>query len=101
MCGAAAPGLIDVSLQEAWLPRRKSAASALRAALILCADHELNVSTFTARCIASARATPYEVVIGALAAMKGRRHGGHTAEVEALFHETYRARRHREILVNH
>ena len=101
MCGAAAPGLIDVSLQEAWLPRRKSAASALRAALILCADHELNVSTFTARCIASARATPYEVVIGALAAMKGRRHGGHTAEVEALFLETDRARRPREILVNH
>jgi len=101
MCGAAAPGLIDVSLQEAWLPRRKSAASALRAALILCADHELNVSTFTARCIASARATPYEVVIGALAAMKGRRHGGHTAEVEALFQETDRARRPREILVNH
>jgi citrate synthase len=100
MCGAADPGLIDVSLQEAWLPRRKTAAAALRAALILCADHELNVSTFTARCIASARATPYEVVIGALAAMKGRRHGGHTAEVEALFRETGRARRLREILVN-
>src|SRR5262249_38068406 len=61
---------------------------------------ELNVSTFTARCIASARATPYEVVIGALAALKGRRHGGHTAEVESLFQETVRARRPREILAN-
>src|SRR5207302_10341 len=75
VCGRAVSGPIDVSLQEAWLPRRKTVVPALRAALILCADHELNVSTFTARCIASARATPYEVVIGALAALKGRRHG--------------------------
>jgi citrate synthase len=98
VCGRAASGPIDVSVQEAWLPRREAAAPALRAALILCADHELNVSTFTARCIASARATPYEVVIGALAALQGRRHGGSTAEVEALFRETSRARRPREIL---
>jgi citrate synthase len=99
VCGAEARGPIDISLQKAWSPRRKTA-SALRAALILCADHELNVSTFTARCIASARATPYEVVIGALAALKGRRHGGHTVEVEALFQESGRARRPRDILAN-
>ncbi len=100
VCGAAASGPVDVSLQEAWLPRRKATAPVLRAALILCADHELNVSAFTARCIASARATPYEVVIGALAALKGRRHGGLTAEVETFFHEAARARRPREILAN-
>src|SRR5215813_5462157 len=100
VCGAAVSGPADLSLQSAWSPRRKSAAPALRAALILCADHELNVSTFTARCIASAQATPYEVVIGALAALKGRRHGGQTAEVEALFRETGRARRPRETLAN-
>jgi citrate synthase len=100
MCGAAAAGPIDASLQEAWLPRRRTVAPALRAALILCADHELNVSTFTARCIASARATPYEVVTGALAALKGRRHGGHTAEVETFFQEPKGVRRPREILVN-
>ncbi|MBO0861697.1 MAG: hypothetical protein J2P21_25070, partial [Chloracidobacterium sp.] len=98
VCGAATAGAIDVSLQKAWLPRHKAATPALRAALILCADHELNVSAFTARCIASARATPYEVVIGALAAMKGRRHGGHTAEVESLIHEVAMTRRAREIL---
>ena len=100
VCGAAASGPVDVSLQKAWSPRRKTAAPALRAALILCADHELNVSTFTARCIASARATPYEVVIGALAALRGRRHGGHTAEVESLFREAVMARRPRETLAN-
>jgi citrate synthase len=100
ICGFTASGPIDISLQETWSPRRKTVSRALRAALILCADHELNVSTFTARCIASARATPYEVVIGALAALKGRRHGGYTMEVEALFRETGRARRPREILAD-
>jgi len=100
VCGFAASGPIESSLQRAWLPRRKMVAPAIRVALILCADHELNVSTFTARCIASARATPYEVVNGALAALKGRRHGGHTAEVDALFQEISRVRRPREILAN-
>src|SRR5205823_12757497 len=70
---------------RAWTPNRRSVAPALRAALILCADHELNVSAFTARCVASARATPYEVVLGALAAFRGRRHGGISEQVEMLF----------------
>ncbi|HMG35370.1 MAG TPA: citrate synthase family protein [Blastocatellia bacterium] len=100
VCDQLTSGPIDESLQRAWLPRRSAAASALRAALILCADHELNVSAFTARCIASARATPYEVVIGALAALKGKRHGGYTEEVESLFREAGRGRDPREVLAN-
>ncbi|PYT68561.1 MAG: citrate synthase [Acidobacteria bacterium] len=80
----AAPPL-EQALVRAWTPNRRSVAPALRAALILCADHELNVSAFTARCVASARATPYEVVLGALAAFRGRRHGGISEEVEMLF----------------
>jgi citrate synthase len=55
--------------------------------LILCADHELNVSSFTARCVASAGATPYAVVGAGLAALTGLRHGGNTGRVEALFAE--------------
>ena len=47
-------------------------ADVLRAALILCADHELNVSSFTARCVASAGSHPYAVVIAGLAALEGR-----------------------------
>jgi len=90
-------GPIDTALTEAWLPTRKSAAPALRAALILCADHELNVSAFTARCIASARATPYEVVIGALAAFRGPQHGGVSEQVEALFEQTERTDRLRDV----
>jgi len=98
VCGCSAPSPIDVALTEAWTPKRKSTASAFRAALILCADHELNVSAFTARCIASAGATPYEVVIGALAALRGRRHGGASEEVDALFREAEETHQHRDVL---
>jgi citrate synthase len=51
------------------------------------ADHELNASTFVARCVASTGATPYAVVSAALSALSGRRHGGAAARAEALFHE--------------
>src|SRR5271157_5650462 len=59
-------------------------ADLLRRCLVLIADHELNPSTFVARCVASTGATPYAVVIAALAALSGRRHGGQSARVEAL-----------------
>lgn len=78
---------IGRSLQQAWLPERDDAAAWLNAALILCADHELNISAFTARCVASAAATPYAVVQGGLAALQGSKHGGYTARVQALFRE--------------
>jgi citrate synthase len=81
---------LEQPLVQAWTPHRKSVAHALRAALTLCADHELNVSAFTARCIASARSTPYEVVLGALAAFRGRRHGGVSEEVEMLFRDAHK-----------
>ena len=60
--------------------RRRSVARAL----ILCADHELNVSSFTARCVASAGSHPYAVVIAGLAALEGTRHGGASARVESM-----------------
>ena len=68
-----------------------SSAAALRqpieAALVLCADHELNVSAFTARCVASAGAPPHAAVAAGLAAVGGVRHGGQTERVEALLDE--------------
>lgn len=76
-----------VALQQAWLPEVGNAAAWLNSALILCADHELNISAFTARCVASAGATPYGVVQAGLAALQGSKHGGYTARVEALFRE--------------
>jgi citrate synthase len=72
------------ALQQAWAPAQPDTAPLLSAALILCADHELNVSAFTARCVASAGSAPYAVVIAALAALQGYRHGGCTAQTAAL-----------------
>ena len=67
---------MHVALQNAWAPRRPAAADAIRTALVLSADHELNVSAFTARCAASAGACPYDVVSAAMATLKGYKHGG-------------------------
>jgi citrate synthase len=53
----------------------------------LCADHELNVSAFAARVVASAQANPYAVVQAGLAALQGARHGGHTERSAALLRE--------------
>src|SRR5579859_3336170 len=90
-------GRVAERLAQGWRrgPRKnpdtgRRAAQAVRlieAALILCADHELNTSAFTARCVASVRGTPYQVVIAALAALQGWRHGGTSDRVEALFDE--------------
>ena len=48
------------TLAQAWQPE---STALLNAALILCADHELNASSFTARVVASVEANPYAVVL--------------------------------------
>lgn len=88
---------IDATLAAGWGVQRH--VHVLRAALILCADHELNVSTFTARCVASAGGSPYGVVIAGLAALEGVKHGGTTARVEGLWDSLRRARDVRAALV--
>ena len=65
----------------------REAQGLLRAALVLCADHELNVTAMAARCAASAGATLYDAVGAGLAALRGRRHGGGMARIEALLRE--------------
>lgn len=47
----------------------------LRRALVLCADHELNASSFAARCVASTGAQLHAALLGGLAALSGPRHG--------------------------
>ncbi len=88
---------IDAMLARGWRVRA-GGEELLRAAMILCADHELNVSAFTARCVASAGSQPYAVVIAGLAALEGVKHGGSTARVEALLAATRRARSLRSAL---
>jgi citrate synthase len=83
---------IDAALAKAWRVGTRGG-DVVRRALILCADHELNVSSFTARCVASAGSTPYAVVAAGLAALEGTRHGGSTARVEAMLAAMRRSRR--------
>lgn len=71
-------------LAEAWGVGERGA-DLIRRALVLCADHELNASSFTARCIASTGASLKAVIIGALAALSGIRHGATTTQVESLW----------------
>src|SRR5450830_19014 len=62
-------------------------AELVRMALVLCADHELNASSFTARCVASTGTSLRASVIAGLAALTGGKHGGTTARGEALLDE--------------
>jgi len=87
--GSAGP-TIDQALARAWGAGSRGA-DVIRQALILCADHELNVSSFTARCVASAGSNPYAVVIAGLAALEGTRHGGASARVESTLASMRRA----------
>ena len=75
------------ALRRGWCPGEPGAAALLDAALVLCADHELPVSTFAARCVASSGATPYAVVGAGLSALGGTRHGGQVELVEAFLDE--------------
>jgi citrate synthase len=82
---------IDQALARAW-GLTPAGADIVRRALILCADHELNASSFTARCVASAGSHPYAVVIAGLAALEGTRHGGVSARVESMLDGLRRTR---------
>ncbi len=83
-------------LAHAWAPPRSAPTDAddtaelarlLDLVLVLSADHELNVSAFTARCVASAGAPPQAAVAAGLQALGGVRHGGQAERVEALLAE--------------
>jgi citrate synthase len=80
---------IHLHVARAWgLPDR--AAQTIRAALVLCADHELNTSAFAVRAVASTGASLAACVAAGLSALSGPRHGGQTSLVEILFEEAER-----------
>jgi citrate synthase len=82
------------------LGARRGAASerAIDEVLVLCADHELNASSFAARVASSAGADLYACILAALATFSGDRHGGEGARVEALISEVSTPRRARGVL---
>ena len=87
--GARSPRSTSIAdmLVAGWCDERidpQRASFLLNAALVLCADHELNVSAFAARVVASAGTTPYEAVTAGLAALGGIRHGGLSRRCQAV-----------------
>jgi len=71
-------------LTRALTQGEKPASELIRAALVLSADHELNASAFTVRCVAGTGATLYGAVQAGICAAQGPRHGGLSGRVEGL-----------------
>jgi citrate synthase len=69
-------------LARAW--DRPEAADAIRRALVLLADHELNASTFAARVTVSTGASLWAGTLAGLAALSGPRHGQASRGIGAL-----------------
>jgi citrate synthase len=88
------------SLASGWKVAGADAEAAINTALVLSADHELNVSAFAARVVASARSTPYDVVSAGLAALAGPLHGGHTSRVEDFLDEAGSSQCVRKVLAD-
>ncbi|WP_223639479.1 citrate synthase family protein [Corallococcus sp. EGB] len=107
VCVAQAPGRVSRALKEptmaaslamAWDAKPKRTAELINLALVLCADHELNTSTFAARVTASSGADLYACICAALAAISGHRHGGACDRVEALIAEVGRPERAAQVI---
>lgn len=78
---------VAAKLAAGWKTPSAAVRRLLDLALILCADHELNVSAFAVRVVASARSSLYAAVGAGLAAVRGSRHGGHTERIEDFLDE--------------
>lgn len=78
-------------LADHWRPGDEGFAELIRAALVLCADHELNVSAFAARVVASTGAHLHATVCAGLAALSGPRHGGAPRRAYALLRDSQAA----------
>jgi citrate synthase len=85
------PAPVHTLLARHWKPRDARFADLVRAALVLCADHELNVSAFAARVVASTGAHLHATACAGLAALSGTRHGGATARSHALIQDALEA----------
>jgi len=86
--GRVADGPIHARIAAAW--NRPEVADAIRRALVLLADHELNASTFAARVTASTGASLAASALAGLCALSGPLHGGMADRVLNLVEEARR-----------
>jgi citrate synthase len=73
--GPVAARLLVALTTRAAAARDRAAVRLVDRALVLCAEHELNASTFVARVAAGTGADPYAVACAGLATLSGTRHG--------------------------
>ncbi len=90
VAGTLAPGSAEapLHLRLAAVWNRPDAADALRRAMVLLADHELNASTFACRVAVSTGAPLSAAVLSGLATLTGPRHGGAWRAVRAAIAQT-------------
>jgi citrate synthase len=100
LTGRANPSLARAAfeLSTSWCQLSRRAERILDAILILTLDHEINVSSFTARVVASAGANLYEIVNGALCAFSGSRHGRVSERAEQFVRELEEAESARQVI---
>jgi citrate synthase len=83
----AAPGDLPLHERLARQWQRPQAAEAIRHALVLLAEHELNASTFAARVTASTGAPLAAAVLAGLAALSGPLHGNASQSMTGLMEQ--------------
>jgi citrate synthase len=89
----AAPSIAATVVRALGLDPSSEVVRAIDVALVLLADHELNVSSFAARVTASAGAGLAASWLAGFAALTGARHGGASSVVEAWVREVGSAAR--------
>jgi citrate synthase len=86
IAGSTRPGPIHAVFAHTW-NLDAAGADLVRRALVLCADHELNPSTFAVRVVAATGASLAACILAGLAALTGPLHGAATNRVRALVTE--------------
>lgn len=76
-----------------WRKNEIGLADLVRCALVVCADHELNASSFATRVAASTGASLHAAVCAGLAALSGPHHGGAAARAHAFIQDMLRERK--------
>lgn len=94
------PSSISETLMRSWAPTVPAAARLFDAALVLSADHELDPSTFTARCVASTRSHPCAVVSACLSALQGHVYREKYFQCEKFLADVYRYGNAREAVAS-
>jgi citrate synthase len=81
--GLGGPGPVHALLARAW-GLDPEGADIVRRALVLCADHEINPSTFAVRVVAATGAPLAACVLAGLCAVAGPLHGGAVERIRTL-----------------